>query len=802
MLHNYFIIAWRNILKHKFSSLINIFGLGVGIAFTLLIAVYAWQEATVNSNLKDVSNQYIIQSKWKDPNLGYDLATVAELPRALKEQYPALVSNFYHWDGVTSNVSKGDKHFRESIRPGDSTILKMYGLKLAYGDASTALNDKFSAVITGNTAIKYFGKTDVVGQSLTIENFSGSKHEYMITGVLDKMPKNSITNFNDNNNSAIFLNANAGKFLGRTMDGWTNTFLIGLIELQPGVKPADLDRPMRDLIRKHTATQISANLTPYLVPLSSYHLDTNNGLVRNMLYTLSIIALFILLMAVINFINICIGRSAQRMKEIGIRKVLGGLKQQLIWQFLTESIVMSMIATTIALGLYAAFRPVFGDLLNTELTGLFSFPIYFYVYPIILAVLIGLLSGVYPALVLSSLKSIDSLKGKLSQVKDNVIFRKSLLAFQFGTATIVLIGAIVISKQIDLFFSKSLGYNKDYVVYAQLPRDWSKNGVRKMESNRLQLAQMPQVNSIALSWEIPNGNNGFSWQVYKQGQDSTRASSSQVLVADGQYAETYGIPLRAGSFFRPFYTDADSAKVVINETQARALGYADANDAIGQQIRAQGVSNSLTICGVVNDFQFGSMQQKISPITFINVNWATNYRYFSIKLKPGNVEQSITALQKKWAELMPGAPFEYNFMDQALRDIYKTEIQLKKASYAATTLAMIIVFLGILGLISLSIQKRTKEIGIRKVLGSSVGNVVMLFLSDFLRIILISGTIASPLAYLAVSKWLNSYAYKISITALPFIVSIGILTIITTVLICLQTIKAALANPVKSLRSE
>ena len=548
MLHNYIIIAWRNIRKNYLLSFINIFGLSVGIAFTLLIAAYVRQELNVNTSLKNADNQYILQSKWRDPSSGYEIATVAELPRALKEHYPSLVSNFYHWDGVTSNVSKGDKHFRETIQVGDSTFLTMYGLKLAQGNPATALNDPFSAVITTDMAIKYFGKQDAVGQTVTIENFSGSKHAFMITGVLEKLPKNTVTNLNDNNNTGFFLPSRAGTFLGRAMDGWA-TALIGLVELKPGIKPSDLVGPMRDLIHRNSPTQVSANMTPYLVPLKTYHLTTNNGIVENMLYTLSIIALFILMMAAVNFVNICIGRSSQRMKEMGIRKVLGGIRGQLIRQFLTESTLMVMIATLLALGFYALARPVVGNLLNTEITGLFSFPFYFYLFPFLLALIIGLLAGLYPALVLSALRSVDSLKGKLNQVKDNVLFRKLLLAFQFGTAAIVLIGAIVISKQIDLFFGQSLGFNKDYVVFAQLPRDWSRRGVQRMETIRYQLAQMSQVGSVALSWEIMDGNNGFSWQVFKQGSDSTKAFTSQVLVTDNQYAETYKIPLKAGTFF-------------------------------------------------------------------------------------------------------------------------------------------------------------------------------------------------------------------------------------------------------------
>ncbi|RWY57235.1 ABC transporter permease [Mucilaginibacter gilvus] len=802
MLQNYFIIAWRNIIKHKLFSLINIFGLSVGIAFTMLVGSYVWHEASVNSDLKNAENQYIIQSKWRDPNMGYALQALAPMPKALKDGYPTLVANYYHWDGVSSNVTKGDKHFRESLQVGDSTFLVTYGFKLLHGDASTALNDAFSVVITEDKAIKYFGKTDVIGETLSIENFKGDKHDFVVQGVLDKLSKNSVTNVIEQSNSTFFLPGAAAKFIGRSLDGWNNTVVVGLVELRPGVKPEALNGPMLSLMKKNAPEQISANLTPYLVPLSKYYLENNNGLVKKMLYTLSFIALFILLMAVINFVNICISRSSQRMKEMGIRKVLGGLRKQLIWQFLTESVLMVFIATVVALGIYALGRPYFAELLATDIKGLFSFPLYFYPLPFALALVIGLIAGLYPALVLSSLKSVDSLKGKLNQVKDNVIFRKALIAFQFATAAVVLISAMVVSKQINLFFSKSLGYDKDYVVYAQLPRDWSKPGVQKMEGIKYRLAQLPQVSSVSLSWEIPDGNNGGSFRATKIDADSAAGFSSQTLMADNQYAATYGLKIKAGQFFMPQYVQADSAKVVINETQAKALGFTNPNDAIGKQFKAIGSPDPLSICGVVADFQFGSMQGKIQPVTFYNVNQTTFYRYFSVKLRPGNIQNSLKILQKKWAEVMPGAPFEYNFMDDALAKMYKTELQLKHAAYLATGLSIIIVLLGVLGLISLSIQKRTKEIGIRKVLGSSVNHVMMLFMKDFLGTVVIAGLVACPLAYYLMQHWLDNYAYKISLTPMPFVIAVLALTFVTAVLICIQTVKAALANPVKSLRSE
>lgn len=802
MLHNYFIIAWRNITGHKLFSLINIFGLSVGIAFTMLVGSYVWHEASVNSDLKNAENQYIIQSKWRDPNMGYTLTALAPLPKALKDEYPTLVANYYHWDGVSSNVSKGDKHFRESLQVGDSTFLTTYGFKLLHGDAKTALNDPFSVVITEDRAIKYFGKTDVIGETVNIENFKGEKHDFVIQGVLDKLNKNSVTNVIDQSNSTFFLPGASAKFMGRSLDGWLNTMVVGLVELRPGVKPEALDAPMRNLIKKNAPERITANLTQYLIPLKDYYLETNNGLVKKMLYTLSFIALFILLMAVINFVNICISRSSQRMKEMGIRKVLGGLRKQLIWQFLIESVLMVFIATLVALLIYAVARPYFAELLATDIKGLFSFPLYIYPLPFVLALLIGLVAGLYPALVLSSLKSVDSLKGKLNQVKDNVIFRKALIAFQFATAAVVLICAMVVSKQINLFFSKSLGYDKDYVVSAQLPRDWSKPGVQKMEGIRYRLAQLPQVSSIALSWEIPDGNNGGSFRATRMDADSAAGFSSQVLMTDNQYALTYGLKVLAGQFFMPQYVQADSAKVVINEMQAKALGFANPKDAIGRQFKAIGSADPLSICGVVADFQFGSMQTKIQPVTIYNINQTTFYRYFSIKLKPGNMQSSLEALQKKWAEVMPGAPFEYSFMDESLAKMYKTELQLKQAAYLATGLAIIIVLLGVLGLISLSVQKRTKEIGIRKVLGSSVNHIMMLFLKDFLGTVLIAGLVACPLAWYLMQHWLDNYAYKISLTPMPFLIAVLALTLVTAVLISIQTVKAALANPVKSLRSE
>jgi len=799
MLQNYIKIAWRNIIKNRFYSGVNIIGLSTGIAFTLLIAAYIWSETEVNKHLRNADRQYIIQSKWKQQNEGFELATVGMLAKALRENYPNLVADFYRFDGITTNVSKGDKSFREGVQIGDSTMLKMYGFELLHGNAKTALNEPFTIVITSEKALKYFGKTDVVGQTITLENFSGAKHGFLITGVLKKLSKNSVTALIDNYPDDLFVSASNLSFFGRDMS-WQNPFIVNYIELQKGVTPKDLEKPIAQLMKQNAPPLFNTDLTPYLVSLQDYYFVANNHLVEKMVYAMGAIALFILIMAVINFINMAVSRSAARMREIGIRKVLGGLKKQLIAQFLIESTILVFLATLLALFIYGSCAHIFSNIIGKDIPSLSGFPSYFIIYPLLFVVILGLIAGIYPAFVLSSLKSVESLKGKLSTIKENVLIRKSLTVFQFATATVAFAGAIIISKQVSLFLSKDLGYDKDYVVSAQVPRNWSQEGVDKMMMVRNEFAAMPGVQSATLSYEIPDGNNIGQGYLYRQGADTASAISMQVLISDENYVNVYKIPLKAGAFFDG--NKQDSGKVILNETAARTLGWQHPADAIGQQVRTAGDETVFIVKGVTNDFHFGSMQQKVAPIVVYNVQFANAYRYLSFKLKPGNISATINLLQQKWTALMPGAPFEYNFMDDTLAKLYKSEMQLQKASYTATLLALLIVLLGVLGLVSLSIQKRTKEIGIRKVLGSSVAAIVSLFIKEFLWIIIIGALVACPLAYLLMHSWLQGYAYRIDITAMPFIVAVVMLGGITALLICLQTIKAAVANPVKSLRTE
>jgi putative ABC transport system permease protein len=803
MIQNYFKIAWRNLMKRKFYSLVSIFGLSVGITFTLLVGTYIWGELQVNSNLKNVENQYIIQSKWKKSDIGLEITTLAPLAKSLKANFPDLVENYYGFDGITSVVANGDKIFREDMQIGDSTLLKMYGFKLLFGNSQTALNQPNTMVISSEQAIKYFGKLDIVGKSLTAESNSGSKRNFMITGVLDNIPLNSITNFISPKLPILMSFVGSNDFWGRQQFfTWNNPYGVGYIELKKGVKPADLDKPMAQLIKTNAPQNLAENLTPFLVPIKNVYLEANNGVVKKTVFTLTIVALFILLMAIVNFVNISIGNSFTRIKEIGVRKMLGSLKGQIIRQFLAESVLISLFSLIVSLILYEIFQPFFGQILNKEIPSLRLASPYFYGICLLLSLSIGLLSGIYPAFVLSNLPSIDSLKGKLKSIKENILFRRLLIVSQFTIALFVFVGAVVISKQVNYFFNKDLGYNKESVVSVRVPRDWSPAGIAKMETIRNEFSRLREVSQVSISYDIPNGSPDNSNALYKMGQDSTQAVFVQTLTSDEKYAETYQIPMLAGVFFQSKQENYQPFKLVLNESASKALGFKKSEDAVGKMVRMHYAPQSFTITGVIKDFHVGSMHKTITPLFFMNVKDNPFYRFLSFKIKAGNLPESMAKIEQKWKELMPNSVFEYTFMDDTLQKMYQSEVQLKKASFVATILAIIIVLLGILGMVSLSITRRTKELGIRKVLGASSGSIMMLFLKEFVVLMVIAIVISFPLGVMSMNAWLTNYAYRIELNWGIFM-SVGFLfCLVIIAFVSFQTYKVALANPVKSLRME
>jgi putative ABC transport system permease protein len=410
---------------------------------------------------------------------------------------------------------------------------------------------------------------------------------------------------------------------------------------------------------------------------------------------------------------------------------------------------------------------------------------------------IGALAGLYPAFVLSLQPSVDSLKGKLKTIKEKVVFRRSLIALQFTTAIVVFVGALIIDKQVTYSFNSSLGYEKEQVITATVPRDWTAEGVKHMETVRNEIANLPFVTGATVSYEIPDGMSGGGGRLFKLGEDSSRAVIFTGLATDDQYAATYGMQMVAGKFL-----EKDTTTLVINETAVKAMGWQDPAAALGQLVRMEGNPRTFTITGVIKDFHFESKHAPIRPLFINHIKNTLTYRYLSFRVKPGNLSQTLSALESKWATVMPGAPFDYKFIDDTLGFMYRSEIQLKQAAQTATLLALVIVLLGVLGIVTLSITRRMKEVGIRKVLGASGMQIIVLFLKEFAWMILLANLIAWPLAYLALENWLDNFVYRIHINWVPFITVAVILAALIALIVAIQTIIKALTNPIRNLRSE
>lgn len=803
MIRNHIKIAWRNLFKSRFFTVLNIVGLVSGIAFVLLIAAYIWQEYQVNSGLRNLSNQYILQSEYREAGMGLSLTTVGPLAKALKEEYPHLVADYYRIDGISCITSRGDKVFQESAALCDSTMLAMYGFELMDGNAKTAMEAPNSVVITEATAVKYFGRVGVVGETLTIQNFAGEKRDFAVTGVLSPMVRNSVVNLTPTMDNTLFLPMSSTDYFGRDVDNWQNLWIAGFVELKAGVTPEQLAQPLEEVLARHADEQVAANLTPVLKPLSTYYLDDNHGAVRKMTLTLSLVAGFILLMAIINFVNISVSKSINRLREIGVRKIMGSNRAQLTTQLLMESSAVVGLSAVLALAIYPVFAPVFANVMGRELPLLSVLPIGFLGYYAVGTFLLGVTAGIYPALRLSASQILQAVKGQLSGIGEKQLIRKGLLGLQFAVAMTVLISTVVVSRQVAVFFSESLGYDKDYLITAQVPRDWTPEGLNRMETIRQELLAIPQVENASISYDLPGASGNALQRVSRQGANDLDGVAMNVIVSDGYFADTYKIPMLAGDFFAPQNGNTNAPQlIVLNEKGATALGYRHAAEAVGQQVSMNNGAFVATVSGVTADFYLNTMHSEKPAVVWVNVYQGSTYRFLNIRIHPGSVAGSIAAIEERWRKLMPDAPFEYTFMDERLRTLYATEVQLQRASWMATVISMIIVVLGVVGLVSLTIQQRMKEIGIRRVLGASLSNITRLLAKDFFGVFFVALVLASAVTYYLLHLWLADFQLKTPLNFWVFGVPIVALLGLVLMFIALQSVHAARTKPVDSLRDE
>ncbi|MHA4842592.1 ABC transporter permease [Flavitalea antarctica] len=794
MIKNYFKIAFRNLWRHRVFSAINVLGLTVGMTACFLIFLYVKFELSYDAFHSRSARIYRMVSDIKTPSETINASgpSWAVAPH-LRADFPEIEQAVRVSGADNMLIRKDDIKFEEPNAVfADSAFFEVFDFELVKGSRQKALQEPFSIVLTEAAAKKYFGNSDPMGKTLLI---TGRAQAVTVTGIMKDMPENSLIK----EDVVVSMSTLTQKFNPGLDDQWGNYGSSTYILLKPNTDAATLVKKFPAFLEKRNGSEMKESQmypTLLLEPLREVYLYSTRfgpkgGNISNV-YVFSIIAIFILVIACINFINLTTARSVERAKEVGIRKVVGALQFQLARQFIAESVLLCIIAFFVSVLLAALLLPAFNTLAGKEISpGIFSNPSDI-VTLFVASVVIGLLAGLYPAWVLSSFKPITVLKGKFSTSTRGIILRKGLVVAQFTISIALIIATIIVYNQMDHMRKQDLGFNKDQVLVID-----TKGEDAKFAFN-LAVRDIPGVVSTAMSSSVPGGGNPGAYSEIENSKGDLQIANLDLYFVDYDYVPNYKMKMVAGrSFSKEFGTDTTKA-MVINEAAAKLFGYKTPQEAVGRRFRQWGREGQ--IIGVVKNFNFRSLQQEIKPLTMRIEPDGANL--LSVKVPAANLPATIAAIESKWKTLIPNRPFSYFFLDEFFDNQYRSEERFGKLFVNFAILAVFISCLGLLGLASYSTIQRTREIGIRKVMGASVTNIVNLLSFDFLKLVALSFLIATPVAWYFMYKWLEDFSYRSSITWTVFAIA-GILAfLIALITISFQAIRAAVANPIKSLRSE
>jgi putative ABC transport system permease protein len=792
MIKNYFKIAFRNLWRHRVFSFINIMGLTVGMTACLLIFLYVRFELSYDKFHPKADRIYRMVTDLKTPSeTVYPSGPAWAVGPHLQFDLPE-VEAFTRVDYDNLLVRKGDIKFNEDGAIwADPAFFTIFNFPLLKGDARFALTQPFSIVLSETAAKKYFGKEDPMGKTLLI---TGEGKPAIVTGVMKDMPENTLIK-SDMVLSLVTITQQYAKGIDNE---WGNYGPYTFILLKPGSNAVALQKKFPTFLDKWNGAEMKKmQMFPTLLlePLKDVYLrSTRDGSKGNMMnvYVFSIIALFILVIACINFINLTTARASERAKEVGIRKVAGAVRGQLARQFIGESVIICLIAFLLTLGLSSLLLSSFNQLAGKIIsTGIFSnIGLLFLLLGI--ALVIGLLAGIYPAFILSSFKPIMVLKGRFATGAKGSILRKSLVITQFAISTALIIGTIIVYTQMQYMRSRDLGFKKDQVLVVDT------NGDDKRETFQKLVANLPKVKATTLSGSVPGGGHQGAYSEVENAKGDLQIANLDLYYVDFDYIPFYDIKMAAGRpFDRAYKTDSNNA-MILNEAAVKLLGYHSPQDAVGKRFKQWGHEGQ--IIGVIKDFHYHSLQSPIKPLT-MRMDWG-RFGLLSIKLDPTNTQSTIAAIEKQFKTVIPNRPFSYYFMDEFFDRQYRSEERFGRLFLNFAALAIFISCLGLLGLASYSTMQRTREIGIRKVMGASVSNIINLLSKEFLKLVIISFFIAAPVAWYFMNKWLLDFAYRTKISWWVF-AGAGILAVLVAVItISVQAFKAAVANPVKSLRTE
>ena len=806
MFKNYFKTAWRSLRRNKTFSILNIIGLSIGVACSLLIALYVLDELSYDRFNTQADHIYRIDEKVKFGDFNYDGTWTPAImgPGFAKdfkqiEQYTRLKAN------PSVVIRKGGESIREDRAVyADSSLFDVFTLEMIAGDKKTALKEPHSLVITESAARRYFSSLDIIGKTLVVNDTVN----YKITGVIKDMPRLSHFNFD------LFMPVSELE-AGRN-PSWVNYNFQTYLLLKPGTDVRGFEKQLDAAFQRYLSPQFGTILNVSesdfrkrgnyiqcsLMPLTDIHLYSHlsdelgiNGSIQYV-YIFSAIAILILLIACINFMNLSTASSANRAREVGIRKVLGSLKNNLITQFLVESFAACFLSFVIAIGITALLLSLFNQLAGKEipLSLLLSGPVLLSIF--LLLILVSLISGSYPAFFLSSFQPIKVLKGSLATGFRGSALRNTLVVFQFAVSAILMIGTLVIYSQLKYVRDKDLGFNKEQVLIVQ--NAGALNNNTRAFTNKL--LQMPGVKNVTSSGFLPvtgtRTTQGFLTVPEYNGKNFT---IMQEWFVDERYLPTFQIQLKGGRNFSAEYP-SDSSSVIINETAAKVFAGADPlNKKLYSLTDLKGTTVAYKIIGVIKDFNFNSLHDQVAPLV---LTLQQDNGSMAVRMSTRDIPGLLNEIKAKWKSMTSSQPFSYTFLDEEFNKQYSADQRTGEILLLFSILAILIACLGLFGLVTFAAEQRIKEIGIRKVLGAPIADIFTLLSKDFIKLLLLSICIASPIAWWAMNKWLQDFAYRISIGWWMFVAVGAICLLIALVTISFQVIKAAVANPVKSLRAE
>ena len=793
MIKNYFKIAFRNLWKHKAFSLINVLGLSVGMSACYLIALYVSFESSYDTFHSKAGRIFRMVTDIKTPSetLKVDVSTWSTAP-ALKKDFPE-VEGFTRINAANLNIRKGSILFKdEKTFFADSSLFRVFDFKLVKGNPVTALKEQLSIVLTEKAARKYFGESDPIGQILIL---SRDNLLVTVTGVMKDIPANS----HIKGDMFISMSTFTQKLNNNLDADWSDFGAVSYLLLKEGTSPKALEAKFAPFLESHAGKMFREAKVQYILslePLLEIYLrstrgDHEKGNATNN-YIFSAIAVFIILIACINFINLSTARSAERAKEVGIRKSFGAGRNLLTAQFICESILVSLIAFFFSVLFSAALIPEFNNLAGKTISrGLFE-NVPFLATLFVAAIALGIIAGIYPAFVLSSFEPVKVLKGRFSTSFRGILLRKGLVTVQFSISIILIIATLVVYTQMSFMRTKDLGFNKDQILIIR--SEINESGVAFRQS----ISELSGIESVSSSSSIPGDAFDGAYSEIENKTGAFQVAHLGLYLVDFEYIPQYKLRLAAGrSFSKSYSTDSTSA-MLINEAAAKLLGYKQPSEAVGKKFKQWGREGK--IIGVLKDFHFVSLHESIKPLT-IRID-PKETPFLSIKVNRNNIQSTLASIEKRWKSYLPDRPLNYYFLDEFFDRQYRREVRFEKLFFNFALLAIFISCLGLFGLASYSTIQRGREIGVRKVLGASTVNIVSLLSKDFLKLILLSFVVASPIAWFSMNQWLQKFAYQTDIKWWIFPVAATLSLVIAFGTISFQSIKAALKNPVKSLQTD